>query len=104
MQTAILSYTFDLLLHLRQSICDSTTLREYIANEKKKGGTIKMKNVWDEMYQKGISEGETRGESRGEKNGRFNTIKELVKDNVITLTEAAKRLNMSEETLLKQIQ
>ena len=93
-------------------LCDSTTLREYIANEKKKGGTIKMKNVWDEMYQKGISEGEARGESRGEargeargeKNGRFNTIKELVRDNVITLTEAAKRLNMSEEALLKQIQ
>ena len=50
-----------------------------------------------------IKEGEARGEARGETKGRYNTFIELLKDNLISLEEAAKRLNMSEETLRKQL-
>lgn len=50
-----------------------------------------------------VKDGETRGEARGEARGKYNTIMELLKDNIISLSEAAKRLNLSETELLEQL-
>ena len=37
------------------------------------------------------------GEKRGEKRGRFIILKELVESGTLTVSEAAKHINMSEE-------
>lgn len=39
----------------------------------------------------------------GEAQGKYNIIIELLRDNIISLSEAAKRLNLSETELLKQL-
>ena len=39
----------------------------------------------------------------GEARGKYNIIIELLRDNIISLSEAAKRLNLSEAELLKQL-
>ncbi len=43
------------------------------------------------------------GEARGEARGKHNIIIELLRDNIISLSEAAKRLNLSEAALLEQL-
>ena len=61
----------------------------------------------DDMIMDSMLEGEAQGRLEGEAKGRleerFNTFVELIKDNLISISEAAKRLNMSEEALLKKM-
>lgn len=41
--------------------------------------------------------------AEGKSEGRYNTLIELLKDNIISLSEAAKRLNMTKEALLQKM-
>ena len=60
-----------------------------------------MCEVLDRVEQRGFKagekRGERRGEKRGEKRGRFIILKELVESGTLTVSEAAKHINMSEE-------
>ena len=97
--------------HLKKDLADAFSLlsgtaglNKYLNKNKNKGGeTVKMCKAINDMIKEGETRGEARGEARGETKGRYNTFIELLKDNLISLEEAAKRLNMSEETLRKQL-
>ena len=79
----------------------NTGLKKYLAKNKEIGGdTIRMSKAIDDM----VKEGEARGEAKGEQKGRYNTLIELLRENLISLSEAAKRLNISEDALRKQLQ
>lgn len=43
------------------------------------------------------------GERRGEKRGRYNVLKELVEEGILTVEEAAKRINMSQDKFSKMM-
>ena len=64
-----------------------------VCENKQEGGTT-MCEVLDRI--------ESRGFKRGEKRGRFAALKELVEDGILTAGEAAKRLNMSEESFRRK--
>lgn len=42
-------------------------------------------------------------EARGEKRGRYNILKELVEEGILTIEEAAKRVNMTQEKFSKMM-
>lgn len=69
--------------------------------EKNAKGGMTMCEVLDRVEQRGFKagekRGERRGEKRGEKRGRFIILKELVESGTLTVSEAAKHINMSEE-------
>ncbi len=44
-----------------------------------------------------------RGKKRGEKRGRYNVLKELVEEGILTVEEAAKRINMSQDKFSKMM-
>ena len=66
--------------------------------ENKKEGGATMCEVLDRIESRGFK----RGEKRGEKRGRFAALKELVEDGILTAEEAARRLNMSEESFRRK--
>lgn len=67
--------------------------------EKNEKGGMTMCEVLDRVEQRGYKA----GEKRGEKRGRFNVLKELVENGVLSLSEAAKHINMSEEKFRNKI-
>ena len=79
-----------------------------ITNEEKEGG-VTMYSIYDKILQegeakgraegeaKGRAEGEAKGRAEGEAKGFLRALAELVKDGILTLSEAAKRANMSVE-------
>lgn len=54
-------------------------------------------------FKRGEKHGEKRGEKRGKKQGRIEMLKELVEDGILSMEEAAKRINMSEESFYKKV-
>lgn len=46
---------------------------------------------------------ESRGFKRGEKRGRYKILKELVEEGILTVEEAAKRINMPQEKFSKMM-
>lgn len=76
-------------------------LKKYLNhNKKEEGGTIRMCKAIDDM----IKDSKAEGRLEGEETGRYSTFVELIKDNLISISEAAKRLNMTEEALLKRME
>ncbi len=81
---------------------------EYNSTIDKQGG-ITMRSIYDEILQegeakgraegeaKGRAEGEAKGRAEGEARGILKTLSELVKDGILTLSDAAKRANMTIE-------
>lgn len=69
------------------------------ACEEEQEGGMTMCEVLDRVETRGFK----KGERRGKKAGRYEMLKELVSDGVISLAEAAKRINMSEEAFLKRM-
>jgi len=61
--------------------------------ERSEKGGITMCEVLDRVERRGFKA----GEKRGEKRGRFIILKELVESGTLTVSEAAKHINMSEE-------
>ena len=55
----------------------------------------------EERYKLGKEEGYKLGEKLGKEEGKIDILVSLVKDAVITITEAAKRLNISEADFQK---
>lgn len=70
-------------------------------NEKE--GKDNMCKAWEDQRLYGEKIGEKRGEKRGEKQGIIKTLVSLVKDGLLSLQEAAKRADMSEEEFKKLI-
>lgn len=71
-------------------------LTKHIKTYQTEGGeSVNMCKAIDDM----VKDGEARGEARG----KHNIIIELLRDNIISLSEAAKRLNLSEAALLEQL-
>ena len=56
------------------------------------------------ILQRGIREGEIKGETKGKAKGRLEMCLELVKEGILSLSDAAKRLNMKEEELKTYLQ
>ena len=83
------------------SLSGTAQLKNYLKKNKNeaKGGTIRMCKAIDDMIMDSMLE----GEAKGRLEERYNTFVELIKDNLISISEAAKRLNMSEEALLKKM-
>ncbi len=67
--------------------------------EKGKEGGLTMCEVLDRIEARGFK----RGEKRGEKRGRYNVLKELVEEGILTVEEAAKRINMSQDKFSKMM-
>lgn len=61
-----------------------------------------MCEIYDKIQQEGIAIGEERGKAEGEVIGILKTLVELVKDGIITLSDAAKRANMTVEEFEKK--
>lgn len=55
------------------------------------------------ILQDGIRKGELDGIRKGKIEGRLQSLVELVKDGLLSVSEAAKRLSMSEEELKKYL-
>ena len=55
------------------------------------------------ILQNGIREGIREGKLQGIREGRINSYVELIKDGLLSISEAAKRLEMSEEELKKYL-
>lgn len=70
-------------------------LEKHIRQNQQEGGMIHMCKAIDDMLKDSRAEGRTEG--------RYNTLIELLKDNLISINEAAKRLNMTEEALLQKM-
>ena len=73
-------------------------LREYLTvREKEVVKTMTM--LFDQGYvtEVALKERETKGEARGEIKGIFKTLYELVRDNLLSLANAAKKAGQSEE-------
>lgn len=68
-------------------------------HEKGKEGGLTMCEVLDRIEARGFK----RGEKRGEKRGRYNVLKELVEEGILTVEEAAKRINMSQDKFSKMM-
>ena len=56
------------------------------------------------ILQRGIREGEIKGETKGKAKGRLEMCLELVREGILSLSDAAKRLNMKEEELKTYLQ
>lgn len=69
------------------------------ACEQETEGSVTMCEVLDRVEARGFK----KGERRGKKAGRYELLKELVSDGVISLADAAKRINMSEEAFLRKM-
>lgn len=69
-----------------------------VCRRNEKGG-LTMCEVLDRVEQRGFKA----GEKRGEKRGRFTILKELVEGGTLTISEAAKHINMSEENFRKKM-
>ena len=54
-------------------------------------------------YADGLAQGEIAGEIKGEIKGRFNMLVQLVNNNVISTSDAAKQINMSEEEFVEKM-
>ncbi len=54
-------------------------------------------NIWESGWNDGLREGRTSGLKDGLKAGKLNTLRELVVENLLTLSAAAKKANMSVE-------
>ena len=71
------------------------------------GGKI-LEHEAKSILQRGIREGELRGEIKGETKGkakgRLEMCLELVREGILSLSDAAKRLNMKEEELKAYLQ
>ncbi len=66
------------------------------ASSDTEGKEIKtMCEALDIIEARGIKKGEERGEKRGEKRGIINTLSALVRDGILSVSDAAKRANMS---------
>ncbi|MBQ7501307.1 hypothetical protein IJT93_01140 [bacterium] len=52
----------------------------------------------------GKAQGRAIGEAQGKAKGKFSALAELVKDQLLTLSEAARRMQMSEDEFLKQME
>ena len=98
-------------------------LRKYLKKNQgsvEGGTTIRMCKAIDDMMKDSKQEGRLEGEAKGrlegeakgriegriegEATGRYRMLVELIRDNLISLSEAAKRLNMTEEALAKQME
>ena len=70
--------------------------------ETESDGKKEMKNmceVLDRIEERGIAIGEARGRAEG----AFQSLSELVKDNIISVKEAVKRLGISEEEFARKV-
>ena len=56
-----------------------------------------------DILRKGIQQGEEIGRQQGEKLGKLHAFIDLIKDGLISITEAAKRLNMDVSELEKHL-
>ena len=61
------------------------------------GGRREMCEIWEEIKQKGIIEGEARGEARGEMKGMVKSIQKLMSKKGYTLEEAFNFFDIPEE-------
>ena len=61
------------------------------------GGRREMCEIWEEIKQKGIIEGEARGEARGEMKGMVKSIQKLMIKKDYTLEEALNFFDIPEE-------
>lgn len=61
------------------------------------GGRKEMCEIWEEIKQKGIIEGEARGEARGEMKGMVKSIQKLMSKKGYTLEEAFNFFDIPEE-------
>lgn len=70
-----------------------------------KGEMINMCKAWDDHYNSGVKDGENRGKAKGmkegEEKGRIDTLVQLVRDGLLSLSEAAKRANKNEDEFAK---
>ncbi len=71
-----------------------------VSSLKSKGKSVTMCEVLDKVenrgIQKGIQKGIKKGIKEGEKKGRIKTLYELAKDGILTLKQAAERMEMTE--------
>ena len=78
-------------------------LKEYLTQQKQKEVIGIMDTLLNQEYmdalavERGERRGEKRGEKRGERKGVFKTLYELVRDNLLSLANAASKAGQSEE-------
>ncbi len=65
-----------------------------------------MCEIYDHILQKGeengIEKGRAEGRKEGEKTGTLKLLVQLVKENILTLADAAKRADMTVENFVKE--
>ena len=91
------------------SIAGVSDLKKYMKVEKE--GEIDMcKAIYDmvedgrkEGIKEGIQEGRKEGIQEGRKEGRLGMIKELLEEHLLSLQDAARKLNLTEEELKRQL-
>lgn len=69
--------------------------------ESSKGG-ITMCDIYDSILREGIEEGKERGRAEGRGEGRLMTLVEFVKEGLITLADAARRVGMTEDAFIQK--
>jgi hypothetical protein len=62
-----------------------------------------MCKLWDEIWEEGRTNGRAEGRTEGRAEGTIETLFSLVKDGILTLSEAASRVNMTEAVFKEQV-
>jgi len=116
--TAYVKENEEVFSHLKEEAYDmisvmaqSKELQKMKSKHKMEGGSVNMCQAIKEMIADSRSEGRKQGRSEGRKEGRsegirigtFETLCSLVKDGLLQMEEAAKRLNLSEVEFQKQM-
>lgn len=83
------------------SMAGVTDLKKYM-NSEKEGDNDMCKAIYD-MVEDGRKEGRIEGRQEGKIEGRFGVIKELLEEHLLSLQDAARKLNLTEEELKKQL-
>ena len=83
------------------SIAGVSDLKKYM-NAEKEGEIDMCKAIYD-MVEDGRKEGIQEGIQEGRKEGRFGMIKELLEEHLLSLQDAARKLNLTEEELKRQL-
>lgn len=71
--------------------------------EKGKEGGTTMCEVLDRIEARGFKRGKKQGQRQGEKRGRYAVLKELAEEGIITVEEAARRINMSKDMFVQKM-
>ena len=87
----------------RNAALDISAATHTSINISEKEETVDMCKAIEEMLADAKAEGENLGLTQGRLEGKFESLAELVKDGILDINEAAKRVDMSVEEFDKKI-